>query len=219
VGEREQCTGDELRAMMGVIYGNIPMNPREKIINSVLSELTEGGLIKIDYTNQVTLAEKGRFEYISIDQERQEGLEVKKAKKEAKKAGKQNKVTSRQTELSQIPEEEMKVAYERMHEVLKGSLAQLGSMLGMRTRLEHKLTKDAPVKLDVVWYSKLSSGIGHAFEVQHRGDWKNAVGNLEAVGRHFPNCKLFLVVIGEEDIKSIRALLGGRRLKSMIVLT
>ena len=75
------------------------------------------------------------------------------------------------------------------------------------------------VVLDLVWFAAPhSTRISHAFEAQHRGSWKNAIHNLEAVARYYPDCKLFLVVHNERELSPIRNLLGSTLNTSIRVL-
>ena len=50
--------------------------------------------------------------------------------------------------------------------------------------------------------------MSNAFEVQNHGDLKNAIHNLEAVGRQYPSCKLCLVVCDGKDLKAAKHMLG-----------
>ena len=105
-----------------------------------------------------------------------------------------------------------------LHEALKAKVAELGHMLGMNWEMEKGLVEGGNVRLDIVWFSDASRSISHAFEVQNRGDWKNAIGNLEAVRRYFPECKLFLVVSQEKEIETILKLLGEKMDDSIRVI-
>ena len=46
----------------------------------------------------------------------------------------------------------------------------------------------------MVWGDRGDETRGLKLVNRHSGGWKNAIGNLEAARRYYPDCKLFLVV-------------------------
>lgn len=205
LGTPEYESQPKLKAQIRKLYTNIPTTEVDSAIETLLLELEEGGIIRLKPDNRVVLTELGKSE--------QESLVAHSELKQRK--------TLRQIELkiTRAETEKKKKSSKEVHEQLKLQLGQLAALLGKTWEQEYQLIKGGPVVLDLVWHEKANQlWISHAFEVQHRGDWKNAIGNLEAVNRRYPRCKLFILVFHEMQVSGIQNLLGGRMNSSINVI-
>jgi hypothetical protein len=197
LGTPEYESQPKLKDKLRKSYTNLPMHKVDSAIDALLLELEEDGVIELKPGNRVVLTEAGKSQ--------QKRSVVDAGFKQGKKA------RQVELELKRLEIEKKKKASKEVHEKLKQQLGQLAILLGKAWEQEYQLIKSGPVVLDLVWYKKPSQlKISHAFEVQHRGDWKNAIGNLEAVNRRYPDCKLFILVFNEKQIRGIQHLLGGR---------
>jgi len=105
-----------------------------------------------------------------------------------------------------------------IHDGIQKQVGDVGKLLGMTWKQEHTLVRGGSVRLDVVWFAHPSGRFTHAFEIQHHGSWKNAIGNLEAVRRRDENCSLYLVVVEKREINRINMLLGETQDESIVTL-
>jgi hypothetical protein len=197
------CPEGDLKADVRRFYADLPPTRIDAAVDDLLLELDEKGILQLGVNNQLRLTQAGPDEYKSIAVD----MELKQKKKA-------QRVVLRQKE--EIIEQQ-KAESKSVHEKLKVQLGQLAHFLGRTWKQEHELVKGGPVILDLVWYGK-SRRITHAFEVQHRGQWKNAIGNLEAAKRYYPDCNLFLLVHSEKQIVPIQRLLGAEMNASIHVL-
>jgi hypothetical protein len=190
---------------MKKLYANFPVADVDLAVETLLLEMDYGGLVEIDAGSHIVLTELGKSEQKSVA-----------ARMELKQRKKAQRTDHRRRRLEI---EQKKTVSKDMHERQKLQLSRLAFLLGKPWKQEHPLVKGGPVILDLVWYkSPHKTEISHAFEVQHRGEWKNAIGNLEAIKRYYPSCKLFLVVHNERQISPIRDLLGAQLNTSIKVL-
>lgn len=199
LGKEGKCLEQNLKARVRAIYADLPASHVDSEVETLLLELIDGRILQIDPDSHIVLTELGRDEYRSILDQEELKQKIKREKRVEKAALKQKKQGT----------EQKKAVSRETHEKLKRQLGELAFLLGKTWKPEHELVKGGPVVLDLVWYANPYT-ISHAFEVQHRGDWKNAIGNLEAVGRHHPNCRLFLVVYSEKPVTTIQQLLGAK---------
>jgi hypothetical protein len=155
--------------------------------NCVLRQLVSDGIIE-ESTDLVALAKKGFPAYKSYV-----------SKYEAKRPRKNGRDNQGE---GLTPTDQ--------HEEGKQYLKELACTLGKAFKNEHPLARS--VRIDHVWFlHPLSSEITHAFEVQNKGDWKNAIGDLEAARRYHENCRLFVVVVDQKQIPTIRSLLNSQK--------
>ena len=181
--------------MKALWYDNISIYDLAESVHDALIDLSHDGLVRIDDNASISLTKAGLLEYNIIKTRERVKLDRQKKKIKAKKKDK-FKTT-----------EEKKAASKEVHEKLKTRVSQLADFLGKTWNKEYELA--SPVVLDLIWYADKES-ISHAFEVQHRGDWKNAIGNLEAALRYYPDCKAFLIVGNEKEITRINELLTAK---------
>ena len=106
-----------------------------------------------------------------------------------------------------------------VHESLKGRVCLLGRLLGHDPQVEHGIGERSRVRLDVIWHPASNpSVITHAFEVQHRGDPKSALSNLEIIRKHHSGCRTFCVVCHKREIKDIQRTLVASKVGFVGVL-
>ena len=168
LGMPEYESQQKLKAQIRKSYPNTSEIELDSAIETLLLEIEEEGVVELQQGSRVVLTESGKHE--------QQSLAVQSDQKQRKRMEK-TKLKVKESET----ERKKKVSKE-VHDQLELQLGQLALLLGKTWKQEYQLTKGGLVVLDVVWYEKPNQlCISHAFEVQHRGDWKNAVGNLEAV--------------------------------------
>lgn len=194
LGSKQACTEQELRGELRKNYPNILPDILNPPIEKVITDLHDSNLVRIT-KEDISLSKDGIIAYRDI-----------LAKKEAKTKKKPQKTPLKQK--MQEVQQQRKLSKD-VHQRLKLQLGELALLLGLTWKQEHALVKGGPVILDIVWYSDPNT-ISHAFEVQHRGSWKNAIGNLEAMNRYHPECKLYIVIFNERQINPVRQLLGAR---------
>ncbi len=195
LGSQEYEFQPRLRAAIKKNYTNIEETKVDSAIETLLLELEESGIIQLKPDDLIALTESGINEHKLLMKEQRQ-----KHRNKSRKSALKMKI---------LVTEKKKKESRDVHERLKKQLGRLAVLLGKTWKQEYQLVKDGPVILDMVWYAKPSQlEISHAFEVQHRGEWKNAIGNLEAVNRRYPKCKLFVLVFNEKQINPIHNLLG-----------
>lgn len=182
----------------------MPPTQVDAAVDDLLLELDDIGILQLRTNSHLRLTPAGLDEYKSTA-----------AHMELKQKGKAQRISIK--EKKRIIEQQ-KAASRSKHDELKLQLGRLAFILGRTWKQEHELVKGGPVVLDLVWYGKSQRIITHAFEVQHRGEWKNAIGNLEAARRYYRDCKLFLLVYSEKQIAQIQHLLGAQMNVSIHVL-
>lgn len=181
LGKKENQSLQNLKAESRRLYTNMPATDVDLATETLLLELDECGVTQIYAGNRIMLTELGKSEHKSAAAQ----VELKQRKRAQRSELKHRRLVMK----------EEKACSKSIHEKLKLQLGQLAFLLGKAWKQEHQLVKGGPVILDFVWYANPQKPkISHAFEVQHRGGWKNAIGNLEAARRYYPDCKLFLVV-------------------------
>lgn len=205
LGKQRQCIEEDIKAAIRAVYLGISPRESDSAVESAILQMQENGLVELGTNDQVLLTESGLRQY-----------EIILSREEARLQKRKEKVARRKRDAG--VKLQRNLSRER-HSNLKEQLGQLGIVIGMYGwATEYPLVKGGPVILDTVWYASRSSGITHAFEVQNRGDWKNAIGNLEATKRRYGQCKTFLVVSNESEIKPISQLLGARMDESIEVM-
>jgi hypothetical protein len=195
IGEQPNRLEGDLKREVRKHYPSSAATSVDATVDGLILELDEQRVLQLESDNRVRLTQIGLDEYRSIAAD----MKLKHEKK-AQRIGLRRK--------KQLMKQQ-KAESESVHEKLKSQLGRLAKLLGRNWEQEHALVKGGPVILDLVWYGK-SGRITHAFEVQHRGNWKNAIGNLEAANRRYANCGLFLLVHSEKQLKPIRDLLGAQ---------
>lgn len=204
LGETKDLPELSLKTELRKLYTGLPATNVDSAVDTLLLELEEKRIVQIETGDRIGLTEAGEIEYKSIiavlEQKKKRRAQLDNDKL-IKQALKQKKMVSK-----------------AFHEEVKNQLAKLAHLLGKTWKQEHELAQDGPVKLDIVWYPNPPDKISHAFEVQHRGNWKNAIGNLEAVKRWNPDCRLFLVVHDEKQITTIKRLLGIQLNNSIMII-
>ena len=203
VGKNGELLEKDLMKEVIKVYQNISESVVNSTVEAIILELEESGICQIQNGGRITLTETGLGEYKSI-----------LVRKEFKQQRQTKKIAANQKR-QEI--QQKKASSRDIHEESKLQLGELSRLLGKTWKQEHELVKGGPVRLDIIWYSN-NDQITHAFEVQHRGEWKNAIGNLEAVKRRYPKCQLYLVVHNEKQISSIQQLLGAQLNVSIKVL-
>jgi hypothetical protein len=203
LGNQKKCLEINLKKGVRALYANFSPSELDSVVDDVLLELEDSGIAEFSADNYITLTQVGRGEYGSIT--------AKRELKQRKKARIAHLVKQ-----GRVKKEE-RAAAKDYHERLKLKLGRLAQLLGKNWKQEHELVKGGPVILDLVWYASPSK-ISHAFEVQHRGEWKNAIGNLEAMRRYNEDCKLFVIVANEKQVRPIQQLLGAKLDTSIRIL-
>lgn len=206
LGKRGPCGEQDLKAEIGNLYSGLPAGVRNSALETALLELNGRGIVEFKRGDQIALTQAGNSEYKSLT-----------ARVELKRTRKNHKV---KLDLKKREVQEKRAKSLEVHDKLKLDLGQLAHLLGHTWKPEHELVKGGPVRLDLVWYGSALQPT-HAFEVHHKAGasgWKNAVGNLEAAKRHYPACRLFLVVHNEKEIGPIRDLLGAQLNNTVKVL-
>lgn len=91
-------------------------------------------------------------------------------------------------------ETKQEVIPDHLHKEIKEKLVELGRVFGWYSQEEYK---DKGIIIDVVWKEREQLPIHKAFEVQHKGDVKGALVNLQ----HAHDCRadIFLIVTDEKD--------------------
>ncbi len=203
LGKRGLYSEQDLRAEIRSLYSSLPLTVIDSALETALLELNGRGIVEFKRGDQIALTQAGNCEYKSFA-----------ARAELKRTRKNHKV---KLDLKKREVQEKRAGSLEVHDKLKLDLGQLAHLLGHTWKPEHELVKGGPVRLDLVWYGR-SLQPTHVFEVQHRGGWKNAIGNLEAAKRRYPACKLFLVVHSEKQLGPISDLLGTQLNTSVRVL-
>ncbi len=189
LGKGEKCLEQNLKTEIKATYTNLPEAVLNSAIDTLLLELDESRIVKLEANHQITLTEVGQTEYRSIIAQQ----ELKKRKRTQKSDMKQ-----KEQEI-----ERKKAASRYFHEELKLQLGELARLLGKTWKQEHELVRGGSMILDLIWYGKRYE-ISHAFEVQHRGDWRDAIYRLHAIGKRHRHCKLFVVAYDEKEIRRIQ---------------
>lgn len=163
-----------------------------------LAASVDGGLLELWWDREIQILSDDRIELTMYGEEKAKSL----------KAAKDDKISIKQRNRYL---NKRRLESKRIHEDLKAKVAELGKLIGKVWKQEHELAPpNSPVVVDIVWYAEPGkTNISHAFEIQHRGNWKNAIHNLEAVSRRHTDCKLFLLVKEPSDIPKIKKLLGS----------
>ena len=179
IGKKKVCFEDDIKSELIQVYQSMPTDEVDQRIKTILDELMLSGQAKTDSYNQVSLTETGLEEYHRyLALERSKKIQIEKAKSQ-KREQKRLSILAQDIEPSTI------------HHDLEEEIRELGTLTGYRTEpKEYHLVSS--VIIDVIWCR--GQDITHAFEVQNKGDWRHAIGNLDAMKRYFPNCKLYLVV-------------------------
>jgi len=164
IGKQRSCLEADLKAEVRKLYGGLPPTQVDAAVDDLLLELDEIGILQLGTNSQLRLTQAGLDEYKSIAAY----MELKQKKKTQRISLKEKKRII----------EQQKAVSRSVHEKLKLQLGQLAYLLGRTWKQEHELVKGGPVVLDLVWYGK-TRRITHAFEVQHRGGWKNAIGSCQ----------------------------------------
>ena len=196
-----------LAGLLSPTYPSFEQDEMDSLLRQTVRELSDEGFVELYGDGHAGLTGMGQIELRRIEDKTRERTHKRLEKRRLKARGQQRKVPPAPSPDS--------------HEALKRLVADLGGYLGLGWKMEHQLIP--AVYLDVVWFGQRSAGtppreITHAIEVQHRGDWKNAIGNLEATKRRYPDCRLALVIVDEKELAKVQQLLGASYHKSISVL-
>lgn len=184
-----------LKDMKNKLRSNYQTYPAHIVSSSVEEQvlhLCNSGKVDLSDNDLVSLTEEGRNKY----QEMRTIKQRNRAMRHARRASAQKRIQTN-----------------KVHESIKDTLAEIGQFLGKSYEKECLLIPGGPVRLDLVWYENCE--MSNAFEVQNHGDIKNAIHNLEAVGRQNPFCRLCLVICDDKDLKIAKQMLGTTLNKSI----
>ena len=205
IGTRRSYTEKELQRDLAKIYLNISPVVLESMIRRVIKDLLDSKLIKIK-NDSISLTRDGINQFKNISAQKQAKLD----RRLQKKANLNKRLQKDIFEPKMKEMQEKRKMSKDIHDKLKLQLGELALLLGIAWKQEHELVKRGPVRLDMVWYADPRT-ISHAFEIQHRGNLKEAIGNLEAVNRYYPDCRLFVIIFNEKQISHANQLLGTRK--------
>lgn len=161
LGRRKSVPLQQIKERLVGHYSNLPPDKVDSAVEAVLLALEERGWLQIEPGNRLSLTDVGLREYGSI-----------LATAELKKTRKAHRITA---ELNRQEITRRKAASKEVHDSLEVTLGELAFLLGRTWKKEHELARGRVIT-DVVWYGE-SRKMTNTFEVQHRGEWKNAIGN------------------------------------------
>ncbi len=188
LGERGSQSAANLRIKIKKqYYFAEPIKDFNAVFKTALAQLIADKVVKSE-DGQIVLASKGLSSYKSYV-----GKNIREQNKQVKHTNQDFPFTIKSD-----------------HERGRFYLQELAGLIGKVFKNEYKLARQ--VRLDHVWFlHSRTNEISHAFEIQNKGDWKNAIGDLEAAKRYHENCRLFIAVADQEEVPVIRSLLNDQK--------